>query len=132
MKNLLLSAALALFLAAPALAAPMIGGAKDAHGCSGGAGYQWSVVQNRCIRAWEAGYRLDSVTPNMAAAFVVFAMGADQSRAELYLANEKTSLLARRVKPSLWQVRAYVLARANGKYSLSKSGKLLYQGAAAH
>ncbi len=32
---------------------PMVGGDRDAHGCIGSAGYQWSVLKNECIRAFE-------------------------------------------------------------------------------
>ena len=136
MKTLLTTLLLAaLTTAAPA--AQMIGGTMDAHGCIGPAGYEWSMVQKRCVRAWEAGYKLAPLNPtnNALAAYVVFPMGADQTRAELYLASEKTPLLARRVvgaRPATWQIGAYRLTRAAGLYGLSKGGKLLYQGASAH
>lgn len=46
-----------LFLAIPSLSyadAPvMVGGDRDAHGCIGSAGYNWSVPLGKCIRSWE-------------------------------------------------------------------------------
>ena len=38
-----------------------VGGDRDKHGCIGSAGYQWSEVQQDCIRVFEKGIRMKAV-----------------------------------------------------------------------
>lgn len=38
---------------APRATAPLIGGAKDAHGCLVAAGYSWCEARSACERSWE-------------------------------------------------------------------------------
>ena len=68
-----------------AAAQQMPGSDRDEHGCIGSAGYQWSQVQKKCIRIFEAGTRLVSATdPNATlAAYLVF--GKDSLQSELFL-----------------------------------------------
>ncbi|MBG1231424.1 hypothetical protein [Aestuariivirga litoralis] len=136
MKSILASLVGLALLSSAASAAQMVGGSKDAHGCIGPAGYVWSVVQARCVRAFEVGHRLDPTTPsaNTVSAFVVFPMGGDQTRAELHLPWEKAPLIAKRIiRPGAvtWTAGSYKLVRAHGMYSLSKGTRLLYRGTAA-
>ncbi len=51
---------------------------------------------------------------NTAGAYVVFPMGADQTRAELYIPSERGSLIAPRIRrpgPATWMVGGYRLVR---------------------
>lgn len=52
----------------------MIGVANDDHGCNAAAGYTWSEVRQNCVRLFEDGIRLNSVTDtaSTSSAFVVF------------------------------------------------------------
>src|SRR6218665_380242 len=42
-------------------AAPLVGADSDAHGCKASAGYTWSQVQEKCLRLFEAGTRLNAL-----------------------------------------------------------------------
>jgi hypothetical protein len=114
---------------------PMVGGDRDAHGCIGSAGYQWSVVKNECIRVFETGIRLEpkgaKIDKNLSA-FVVFKSDTDEQKAELFLPNSKTSILLTKVGKNdagTWKNKKYTLTQWKGMYSLENSGKkLLYQG----
>ena len=49
----------------------IVGGDRDKHGCIGSAGYQWSEVQQDCIRVFEKGIRMKAVDGSQSA-FIVF------------------------------------------------------------
>jgi Protein of unknown function (DUF3828) len=119
------------------VATPMVGGDLDAHGCKASAGYTWSVVKNECIRLFEVGIRLDAQAANIdktTSASVVFKSDDDDAQAELFLPNEKTSILLAKEKKEdagTWKNEKYTLTQWKGMYSLEDSKKtLLYQGAA--
>jgi hypothetical protein len=81
---------------------PMVGGDKDAKGCIGSAGYQWSVAKNRCIRIWEDGtrfekYPAEKTVARSKAAFVV--LSDDKSTAEVIFEGLDTSVLLSKVAP---------------------------------
>ena len=40
----------------------IVGGDRDKHGCIGSAGYQWSEVQQDCIRVFEKGIRMTAAS----------------------------------------------------------------------
>ena len=116
---------------------PMVGGDSDAHGCKASAGYTWSVVKNECIRIFETGIRLEAKAKDLdksLSAFVVFKSDEADDKAELYLPNEKTSILLDREKKDgagKWENANYILTQWKGMYSLEDKKKvLLYQGAA--
>jgi hypothetical protein len=114
---------------------PKVGGDRDAHGCIGSAGYQWSVVKNECIRVFEKGIRLepkDAKLGKSSSAFVVFKSDTDEQKAELFLSFSKTSILLTKVGKNdagTWKNKKYTLTQWKGMYSLENSSKkLLYQG----
>ena len=116
---------------------PMVGGDSDAHGCKASAGYTWSVVKNECIRIFESGVRLDAKAKDLdksLSAFIVFKSDEANDKAELYLPNEKASILLVQDKKNgagKWENAAYVLTQWKGMYSLEDKKKvLLYQGLA--
>jgi hypothetical protein len=117
---------------------PMVGGDRDEHGCIGSAGYQWSVVKNKCIRIFESGIRLNAnkkaEVDTTFSAFVVFKSDDDDARAELFIPGEKKSLLLPKEKKEsagIWKNEKYTLKQWQGMYSLENSKKkLLYEGSA--
>jgi hypothetical protein len=115
--------------------APMVGNDKDAHGCKGSAGYQWSVIKNDCIRIFESGIRLDAQAKNLdktLSAFVVFKSDTEDDKVELFMPNSKTSIILKKVGKNdagTWKNKQYTLTQWKGMYSLENSSKkLLYQG----
>ncbi|UFH56598.1 hypothetical protein [Spirosoma sp. KNUC1025] len=109
-----------------------VGGDKDEHGCIGSAGYQWSVVKNECIRTFEvADIKLvptkdtASYTSN---AVVVF--NKDQSKAELYLPDQKGSMILDRTGSEgsyVWKKDSLELFAWKG-YVLRKNGNVIFHG----
>jgi hypothetical protein len=117
------------------VAAPMVGGDSDEHGCKGSAGYTWSVVKNECIRIFESGIRLDPQAADLdktTSAFVVFKSETDEAQAELYLPSQKASILLAKDKKDdrgKWTNPDYILTQWKGMYTLENSKKkVLYQG----
>ena len=96
----------------------MPGSDRDEHGCIGSAGYQWSQVQKKCIRIFEAGTRLVSATdPNATlAAYLVF--GKDSLQSELFLPGSRESYLLN---------GTLTVGQADGKWNAERSGKAIYR-----
>lgn len=111
----------------------MPGSDRDKHGCIGSAGYQWSQVQQKCIRIFEAGTRLVSATdPNATlAAYLVF--GKDSLQSELFLPGSRESYLLNRQKTSdghRWSAASdgtLTVKQADGKWNAERSGKTIYR-----
>lgn len=113
-------------------AAPRVGGDSDAHGCKASAGYTWSQVQEKCLRLFESGKRLDFMAAGAQAegpaAYVVFDKA--ESRAEVFLPGEKTALIleSRGVEgEQVWEAGEYRLLPWKG-YVLQKNGQAIYGG----
>lgn len=128
MKTLL--SVLLLAVALPA-SAQLIGGDRDEHGCIGSAGYTWSEVRKDCIRLFEKGIRTEAVDDSCRSAFIVFS--PDSSLVELFFSDGKPNeILSRRALPHggyVWNVEdddTKNVRRLNGKWSISRRGKLLY------
>ena len=111
----------------------MPGSDRDEHGCIGSAGYQWSQVQLKCIRIFEAGTRLVSATdPNATlAAYLVF--GKDSLQSELFLPGSQESYLLNRRKTSdgyRWSAASdgtLTVEQTDGKWNAERSGKAIYR-----
>ena len=112
------------------------GGDRDAHGCIGSAGYQWSVLKEKCIRLFEDGIRLDPKAEGLdqtTVAYIVFKSIDVDAKVELFVPGEKSVLLPKVGKDDAgtWKNKKYVLKQWRGMYSLEDDkGKLLYEGAA--
>lgn len=112
------------------------GGDRDAHGCIGSAGYQWSVLKEKCIRLFEDGIRLDPKAEGLdqtTVAYIVFKSIDEDAKVELFVPTEKPVLLPKVGKDDAgtWKNKKYVLKQWRGMYSLEDNkGKLLYEGAA--
>ena len=95
----------------------MPGSDRDEHGCIGSAGYQWSQVQKKCIRIFEAGTRLVSAT----------------LQSELFLPGSRESYLLNRRKTSdghRWSAASdgtLTVGQADGKWNAERSGKAIYR-----
>jgi len=112
------------------------GGDRDAHGCIGSAGYQWSALKEKCIRLFEDGIRLDPKAEGLdqtTVAYIVFKSIDEDAKVELFVPTEKSVLLPKVGKDDAgtWKNKKYVLKQWRGMYSLEDDkGKLLYEGAA--
>ena len=65
---------------------PIVGGDRSEEGCIGSAGYQWSAVEEACVRVWEVGVELThqgSGDPN----FSAFAI-TNAEQAEIFLPEQ--------------------------------------------
>lgn len=111
------------------------GSDRDEHGCIASAGYVWSEVRQDCIRPFETGVKLVSVTPAdsgaVYAAYMVFS--ADSSRVELFLpGQEETDVLDRRTLPGgerVWNVEdddTKNVRMVDGEWVVEQRGKTLY------
>ena len=107
-----------------------VGGDRDKHGCIGSAGYQWSEVQQDCIRVFEKGIRMTAVDGSQSA-FIVFS--PDSTQVELFFSSgDKNEILDRRSLPSggyAWNVEdddTKNVRRINGKWTISQRGKTIY------
>lgn len=107
----------------------LVGNDSDEHGCKASAGYTWSVVKNDCIRIWETGIQLTPVEKqdgHVSNASVIFS--DDKTKAELFIANEKGSLLLtpEDASNSLYKGGVYTLSQTGKGWQLKKSGQLIY------
>jgi hypothetical protein len=112
------------------------GNDRDEHGCIGSAGFQWSEVKKECIRLFEKGIRLEPKAAHLnqtLSAFAVFKSDTDEAQAEIFLPNEKKSILLAQDKKEgagLWKNDVYQLLQWKGMYLLEDAkGTVLYQGA---
>lgn len=113
-------------------AASIVGADSDAHACKASAGYTWSQVQEKCLRLFESGKRLNFMAQGAQAeglaAYVVF--DTAESRAEVFLPGEKTPLLleSRGIEgEQVWEAGDYRLMPWKG-YVLQKNGQAIYAG----
>lgn len=110
-----------------------VGGEKDSHGCLSSAGYQWSEVRKDCIRIFEDGIQLISVTDKDAtlAAYAVFS--SDSSLVEVFIPGvDKNPILRKQGKAGYWSenpkfMGAYNFAKENGIWILSQADRELYK-----
>ncbi|MBO0931576.1 hypothetical protein [Fibrella aquatilis] len=104
----------------------------DKHGCKGSAGYQWSAVQQRCVRLAEAGIKLASTGPDTAqTAYLVFASFDEDGQAEVFLPGQPGRILAKKAgdETGTWTLDTLTLSQWKGMYSLSGAkGTVLYEG----
>ncbi len=112
-----------------------VGGGPDAHGCYADGGYTYSALRRSCLRLWEAGVRLDPVTPQGTAvlsAFVVFASDDDHRKAELYLPGVAAPQLLKAVRDhgvGPLTGHGYTLTLDRGLYRLAdRQDQVIFQG----
>ena len=104
---------------------PKAGADKDAHGCIASAGYTYSQLKKECIRTFEQKIQLKEIaTKGNYTAAVLF--NKDQSKAEIFLKEEKTSVILKRTAKGLWKNADYTLTQSKG-FVLSKNNKTVYK-----
>ena len=121
---------------APAAHAAVLGADTDTHGCKPSAGYSWSQVQEKCLRIFEAGIRLNPMgtdepstnEQSTQVAYVVFDKA--QAHAELFLPGQKASLVLEgrgEEGAQTWEAGEFKLIPWKG-YVLQKNGQAIYGG----
>lgn len=104
---------------------PKAGADKDAHGCIASAGYTYSQLKKECIRTFEQKIQLKEIaTKGNYTAAILF--NKDQSKAEIFLKEEKTSVILNRTAKGFWKNAAYSLTQSKG-FVLSKNKKAVYR-----
>ena len=100
---------------------PIVGGDADAHGCRASAGYQWSTLQNNCIRSFELPLQLLNADKTSGAG-VVFS--TDKQKAEVFSASGTTLLVAQSATHYVGNGNAgdWTLTQTAGKWQFGKKG----------
>lgn len=104
---------------------PKAGADKDAHGCIASAGYTYSELKKECIRPFEQKIQLKEIaTKGNYTAAVLF--NKEQSKAEIFLKEEKTSVILINTSKGIWKNGTYTLTQDKG-FVLSKNKKAVYK-----
>ena len=103
-----------------------LGGDRDRHGCIGSAGYTWSVLRRECVQVFEVGQRLNPTeqNPNEAVISAFVILNADKTKAELFLPNEKQSIILTK-KGNVFSHEKYQYS--DEKNLISLKGKTIFQ-----
>lgn len=122
--------------ASPPSAPAQSGGDRDPQGCIASAGYLWSPLQSRCLRAFEEGLAFAPTSGNPKAtqqAFVVaYARAQGTAAAELFLPGRAQPVALQRVSKSnddtlLQDAKAQIqVVRAVSDYKIVVTGEPLF------
>ncbi|MEZ0485269.1 hypothetical protein [Fibrella aquatica] len=109
------------------------GADQDEHGCKGSAGYQWSAVQNKCVRLFETGIELAPLQAKEGTvAYLLFASPDEDAQAEIFLPGDQTSRILIKAPgddAGTWTLDTLTLRQWKGMYTLSGPNEVdLYQG----
>jgi hypothetical protein len=76
---------------------PKAGSDKDSQGCKSSAGYTYSKLKKECIRVFEQKIKLNEVDPTKSyTSIVAVIFSQDKKNAELFIADEKESVILKR------------------------------------
>lgn len=107
----------------------VVGGDRDNHGCVGSAGYTYSQIKNDCIRVFEQKIKLKEVKPSKdyeTSAAVI--LSNDKKKAEIFLADEKESVILKKIgKSKVWKNKIYTLTPNKKGYELKKGKNIIYR-----
>ncbi len=104
---------------------PKVKSDRDSHGCIGSAGYTYSQLKKECIRTFEQKIQLKEITPNgNYTAAIIF--NKDQSKAEIFLKEEKNSVILNRSSKGIWKNATYSLKQDKG-FMLFQNMKVIYK-----
>lgn len=104
---------------------PKAGADKDTYGCIASAGYTYSQLKKECIRTFEQKIQLKEIaTKGNYTAAILF--NKDQSKTEIFLKEEKTSVILNRTAKAVWKNAIYTLTKNKG-FVLSKNKKAVYR-----
>ncbi len=103
----------------------IVGADEDAHGCKPSTGFTWSELKKECVRVFEIGTKLNPYeVENTTVAYVIF----DDDHAELFLPNEKSSIILIRKEEGMpFDNGDWSLIPWKG-YVLKKAGEIQYIG----
>lgn len=101
------------------------GADKDTFNCIASAGYTYSQLKKECIRTFEQKIQLKEIaTQGNYTAAVIF--NKDLSKAEIFLKEEKKSVILNRGSKGIWKNASYTLTQTKG-FVLSKNQKAIYK-----
>ena len=104
---------------------PKSGADRDAHGCIASAGYTYSELKKECIRTFEQKIQLKEIaTKGNYTAAILF--NKDQSKAEIFLKDEKQGVILIRMSKNIWKNTTYTLIQNKG-FVLSQNKKSIYK-----
>ena len=104
---------------------PKVGADKDTYGCIASAGYTYSQLKKECIRTFEQKIQLKEIaTKGNFTAAVLF--NKDQSKAEIFLKEEKTSVILKRTAKGIWKNATFTLMKNKG-FVLSNNKRAVYR-----
>jgi hypothetical protein len=104
---------------------PKVGADKDTYGCIASAGYTYSQLKKECIRTFEQKIQLKEIaTKGNFTAAVLF--NKDQSKAEIFLKDEKIRVILNRTSKGVWKNAAYTLKKNKG-FVLYRNKKAIYK-----
>lgn len=111
----------------------VVGADQDVHGCKGSAGYQWSAVQNKCVRLFETGIKLAPAQAMQGTvAYLLFASPDEDAQAEVFLPGESAGRLLTKTPDEgggTWTLDTLTLRQWKGMYMLTGPGETdLYKG----
>lgn len=103
---------------------PKVDADKDVQDCIASAGYTYSQLKKECIRTFEQKIQLkEMATKGNYTAAVLF--NKDQSKVEIFLKEEKKSLILNRTSKGVWKNTTYTLTQNKG-YVLRNNQKTIY------
>jgi hypothetical protein len=103
---------------------PIMGADKDAQGCIASAGYTYSQLKKECIRTFEQKIQLKEIaSKGNYNATVLF--NRNQSKAEIFLKEEKKSVILNRTSKGIWKNTPYILKK-NTAFVLFKKKEAIY------
>ena len=104
---------------------PKTGADRDSHGCIASAGYTYSELKKECIRTFEQKIQLKEIaTKGSYNATVLF--NNDQSKAEIFLKEEKQGVILIHISKNIWKNATYTLIQNKG-FVLSQKKKAIYK-----
>ncbi len=110
---------------------PVVGADSDVHDCKGSAGYQWSVLLQRCIRVFDTAQRLDPTPQNPDQTLSAFVLTDPGSKdVELFWPGQAPLLLHKVTEQGEWTDGAGLqLREEQGLWLLARNGTIGFSGA---
>ncbi|QBQ42353.1 hypothetical protein [Sphingobacterium psychroaquaticum] len=106
----------------------VVGNDRDSQGCIPSAGYQWSVVQQKCVRPWEGGVKmLLANAPSDQQEKAVYALiDPSKQKAEIFI-PETENMILDRVANFLYSNEEYQFIEEAHCWSLVHNGQKVYE-----
>jgi len=102
------------------------GSDRDAHGCIGSAGYQWSELRQSCVRPFELPLQLHSTPgdPEASTSIAGVTFASDSAEAEVFAKEWSGGKRLVRVSKNRWTSEAIILE--SGPFRLRLDGQEAY------